>query len=72
MNIIEAVKVALEGKGIKHKTSLGFFAFSEESGIKDLYFFRPQHLYALPDKEQARFLVNDILADNWEVVEGKQ
>ena len=46
MNIIEAVKAALEGKGIKHKTSLGFFAFSEKSGIKDLYFFRPQHLYA--------------------------
>ena len=72
MNIIEAMKAALEGKGIKRKTSLGYFAFGEESGIKDLYFFRPQHLYALPDKEQARFLVNDILADDWEIVEAAQ
>ncbi|MCP5363389.1 MAG: hypothetical protein H6911_05490 [Rickettsiaceae bacterium] len=72
MNIIEAMKAALGGKGIKRKTSLGFFAFSEESGIKDLYFFRPQHLYALPNKEQARFIVNDILADDWEIVEAAQ
>lgn len=55
MNFIEAVKAALDGKG-----------------IKDLYFFRPQHLYALLNKEQARFIVNDILADDWEIVEAGQ
>ena len=75
MNIIEAVKLAYEGKKIRRKS---WFFIDEEScvyvygnrGLKDEIINLVQHIEGSKGKEVAIFFDTDVLAEDWEVLEG--
>lgn len=75
MNIIEAVKLAYEGKKIRRKS---WFFIDEEScvyvyghrGFKGDIINLVQHIEGSKEQKLATFMAEDVLAEDWEVLEG--
>lgn len=75
MNIIEAVKLAYEGKKIRRKS---WFFIDEAScvyvyghrGLKGEVINLIQHIEGSKKQKLATFMAEDVLAEDWEVLEG--
>jgi len=74
MNVIEAVKLAYEGKKIRRKT---WFYLSNDTcvhiygelGFKGDVINLIQHIDGSKEKPLATFLPEDVMADDWETLE---
>ena len=72
MNIIEAVKLAFEGKKIRRKNWYCFYIFGEYIKINDTEHFFLKMFFSNDETKKPkyyRFTSADVLANDWEVIE---